>query len=176
MKITIIDKQLPAQVSGKNISVNDINMDGNQSIYINQYSELYYSELYYNERKLIFDKNDNINLFIMLNIFFNKNNLLKEFDCTSFIHYFKQIPYIYTMYDQYKWDENEYKENKLNTGDVIAMKLYDECVHFAIYLCNGLYISKLGGNGSVVVTNIKQLEIAYPCNKIITLTKRELYS
>jgi hypothetical protein len=60
------------------------------------------------------------------------------------------------------WIEQEYEETSLNTGDGIV--IYNEVkkpVHFAIYLCNCIYLSLFGSSGPLIATTLNEMKTGF---------------
>ncbi len=86
----------------------------------------------------------------------------KPFNCNCFVHLMNGLPYDYTYFRSRLWHlETVIDEMALAVGDTIVLGYsYAEIKHVAIYLGQGLYISKMG-DGPVLVTDFSTLQLGY---------------
>jgi hypothetical protein len=84
-------------------------------------------------------------------------------DCSAFAHLLNDIPHQFAKFDPNRWDllllSNE---DDLKIGDTVLLStgesaLGSEIVHFAIYIGDGLYISKFGTSGSLITTTLEEM-------------------
>ncbi len=64
-----------------------------------------------------------------------------------------------------------FSEGSMNPGDAILLtapvsETEESTVHSMIYLGEGLYLSKLGHGGTLVVTNLQEIQTAYPATRM----------
>lgn len=85
------------------------------------------------------------------------------FDCNCFVHYLAGVPYTFGKFDSRSWDISLIAEtNPLKPGDAILIGYGpSEINHVAISLGQGLYLSKFGQSGPLLVTDLSVLELAY---------------
>lgn len=88
-----------------------------------------------------------------------------SFDCTSFIHFVNGIRYEFGRFIPEKWDMSPFDERAAVPGDsVMTAKDPEHSVvaHFALYLGEGLYLSKFGVIGKLAVTTLENMRKAFP--------------
>ncbi len=107
----------------------------------------------------------------MANYLANKNNITGHFDCASFAHAANGIPYESPKYDPSNWVQSDFDGN-INPGETIIMEdknkpnLFN---HFAIYLGDGLYISKFGSSGPLIVSDVDGMRKGFGSDKVFKL-------
>lgn len=91
-----------------------------------------------------------------------------RFDCGYFAHHLAGIPYNGLLLDQDKWDFRPFQEQEpINSGDTLLMTTtWGQITHMAIYLKNGLYVSKFGRSGGVIVTSLDQMQKGFGGSRV----------
>lgn len=91
----------------------------------------------------------------------NKAKMKGPFDCVSFAHMINGIPYEFGKYNSANWEMTPFN-GYLNVGDTISICNSDSESrrdnHFAIYVGDGLYLSKFGGPGPLIVTDLTEMK------------------
>lgn len=89
----------------------------------------------------------------------------EDFDCASFAHFVNDLPYEIGAYDPDAWKfERLESEKQLKAGDTVFITRSEDnwktidIAHAAIYLNKGLYISKFGVSGKLVVTTLEEMK------------------
>ena len=131
-----------------NTSLYDISIPNNINITINND---------FNELKL--DNNIKTRLIEMINKYIKQPNF--DFDCLSFVHYYKNWAYLFGNYNDTKYNKTEFNKDNLKINDVIIFNNDNDNIHACIYLCNDLYVSKIGTSGPIVFTNFNEIKKAY---------------
>jgi len=103
---------------------------------------------------------------------------LKGFDCYCFGHFLNSLSYRFSFSPLSKWEECIFDEDLLKTGDSIAIFTIkdgsiNEFNHFAIYIGNGLYLSKGGPKGPLVVCDIDIMKSAFGGNQVYLLRRKK---
>lgn len=102
----------------------------------------------------------------------------QPFDCGSFVHYLYGISYIPGEFEKSLWQANLLRdESELKPGEVVAVSERDiadrrSIVHFALALGDGLYLSKFGTLGSLIVTDLSALQHTFEGEYVFTLKAR----
>lgn len=103
-----------------------------------------------------------------------------SFDCFSFVHYVNGIPYVFGEFRFKPWDIRHLTHTKnLNPGDTIFIAKSrwpknTDITHFGIYLNNGLFISKFGDLGKLIVTDLEQMKKAFGGRHIFQARPKEV--
>lgn len=91
------------------------------------------------------------------------NSLGKDHDCASFAHAANGISYTFADFDPNKWNFSSFSDSDIKAGDTILITGEPEITsqdfkHFAIYLADGLYLSKFGETGNLIVNDLPSLK------------------
>ena len=114
--------------------------------------------------------------------FKEQNNIQESFDCGSFAHLLNSIDYDWPHFKSEKFNieqmDNEML-NKLQTGDTVFISKFNNpenygITHFAIYLSDGLYISKFGNSGKLIVTNMENMKKGFGGKYMFKSTPRNI--
>jgi hypothetical protein len=91
----------------------------------------------------------------------------KPFDCTSFAHFIRKIPYLYGSFDTSKWDYLDF-ENPRNLSPDTTVIIWKEItgqpsepVHFALYLGNSVFLWKFGTRIGLFVSDLYSMQQAF---------------
>lgn len=110
---------------------------------------------------------------------------LGEFDCASFAHFVSDVPYTFGKFDSMKWNLDLLSdESVLKIGDTVMITddTYDiekgesantAIRHFALYLGSGLYISKFGTGGKLMVARLDEMKNGFDGTKAFKLTPNQ---
>ena len=102
-----------------------------------------------------------------------KRNSQEKFDCVSFAHYLNNISHSYGHFDRDLWIIPESSQNDdFHTGDTVAIAKDRQAIkisHFAIYLDDGIFISKFGRGGDVLCATLTQMIAVYQSPHIFKL-------
>ena len=84
-------------------------------------------------------------------------------DCNCFGHFVANVPFAFGTTKPSDWNHQLLEsEGQLSPGDVLFMLKPDNQIsHVVVYLGEGLYLSKLGVDGNLAVTNFKEIAYAY---------------
>jgi len=104
---------------------------------------------------------------------------LKPFDCYSFGHFLNSVSYGLRFFSLSKWEKCFFNENLLQTGDsIVIFTIKDGSIkkfnHFAIYIGNGLYLSKGGVSGPLVVSDLDIMKSAFGGNQVYQLRRENI--
>ena len=107
----------------------------------------------------------------------NSTNGNGRFDCVSFVQAVNGIPYEYTKYDPSKWNQSNFNGD-VKVGDTIAIVDSDapqanQYTHFAIYLGDGLYISKFGFSGPLIVSDVDEMKKGFHGDTVYKLEPKQ---
>ncbi len=84
-----------------------------------------------------------------------------KFDCGSFVHFANGIDYEFSQFFIGKWDITDFDEQNMVSGDSIMISKDPEhmnVTHLAIYLGDGLYLSKFGVGGKLIATTMDEMK------------------
>ncbi len=98
-----------------------------------------------------------------------------DFDCLCYAHYLNDVKYTPKYYNSQLWIQTKFDKNQLKPGHTIIM--YDDnqnISHFAVYLDQGLYISKFGTTGGVYVSDLSSMKKYYNSNDVYQIIPRYL--
>ncbi|NTW46264.1 MAG: C40 family peptidase [Candidatus Moranbacteria bacterium] len=87
-----------------------------------------------------------------------------KFDCSSFVHLANGIPHEFGSMVISKWDVSDFDEGTLAPGDSVMISKDREhmnVTHLALYLGEGLYLSKFGNAGKLIVATMKNMKKAF---------------
>ena len=93
-----------------------------------------------------------------------------DIDCSGFAHFANGIPWKAGVFDLNRWNMTILdEETMLRPGDTVcitqsspsAAHRMGNIVHFAIFLGEGLYLSKFGMHGPLIVTTLEEMERGY---------------
>ena len=107
---------------------------------------------------------------------------LKDFDCASFAHYVSGVPYEFGNFDPQKWNVHPLPdESNFKPGDIVMIVSTDnpssfeanKIVHFAVYLNSGLYISKFGRTGKLIVASLEEMKKGFQGNYAYQVTLKD---
>lgn len=92
-----------------------------------------------------------------------QNNIKGGFDCSSFVHFVNGIPYDLGNLKIENWEHSPLEEKKLEPGSTIMITeskdgINHQPTHLAIYLGNGLYLSKFGRKGNLIATDLAEMK------------------
>ncbi len=81
-------------------------------------------------------------------------------DCNCFAHFINQVDFKFGRFNSSSWDVNPLEtEGVLTPGETILIgQSENKLTHAAVYLGEGLYISKFGASGSLMVTSLKAMK------------------
>ncbi|MBP9757179.1 MAG: hypothetical protein KBD06_01105 [Candidatus Pacebacteria bacterium] len=94
-------------------------------------------------------------------------DIKNDFDCGAFAHFVNNVPHVVEKFDTALWSVYSLKnETVLHPGDTVITVDGDgktvvrgqDIKHFAIYLGDGLYISKFGTVGPLIVTTLEEMK------------------
>jgi hypothetical protein len=91
----------------------------------------------------------------------------EPFDCSSFVHFLYNIEYQFAHFDASKWDINVLaSEEELAIGQAILINESDSdysknITHLAIYMGEGLYLSKFGRSGKLIVATLESQKVGF---------------
>ncbi|MCB0318178.1 MAG: C40 family peptidase [Bdellovibrionales bacterium] len=90
----------------------------------------------------------------------------KPFDCASFAHYMLDIPFEFASFENDHWNAAQASPETFYPGAVVAIGSSSyfsrkKITHFSIYLGDGLFISKFGVFGTLVITNLEEMKKAF---------------
>ena len=102
----------------------------------------------------------------------------KPFDCSSFVHHMLGVQHDFANFDPHDWIVREVSQEPVYPGAVVAIGLSSsfnrkKITHFSLYLGEGLYISKFGVFGSLVVTTLDEMKKAFGGNHVFHLKPRK---
>lgn len=85
------------------------------------------------------------------------------FDCNCFAHWMNGVAFEFGQFNRRSWNlEMALSEDAVLPGDTILLGYsYAEVKHVAVSLGDGLFISKFGVDGPVLITNFATLQLAY---------------
>jgi hypothetical protein len=95
---------------------------------------------------------------------------LGDFDCGSFAHFMAGVPYTSGIFNPEDWDISLLvDESEQKAGDIIMIggdedytvqntDVQKTITHLAVYLGSGLYLSKFGASGKLIVANIEEMK------------------
>lgn len=85
------------------------------------------------------------------------------FDCNCFAHYFNGVEYVFGTFRSELWSINPLSsESDLAVGDTIIIGYsLNRITHLAIFIGNGLYLSKFGSNGPLIVSDLNAMKIGF---------------
>lgn len=105
-----------------------------------------------------------------------ENSLQSPFDCASFAHYANGIPYVFSHFDPSFWNVEAFAESSMKPGDTVAIHnggdRLEDITHFAIYLGDGLYISKFGTAGRLIVSNIDEMKKGFAGEDVVKVSPK----
>lgn len=102
----------------------------------------------------------------------------QQFDCASFVHYVNDVPYQFGHFKPDAWQISSYmNDNDISTGETILItkKPYlseakaDDITHFAIYLGDGVYLSKFGVSGKLIAATLPEMQRGFGGEHIFRL-------
>ena len=98
----------------------------------------------------------------------------QPFDCARFVHYLAGISQQYGKFDPDRWKISRLaSEDRLGAGQMVMLtrQVYstDQPVHFAMYLARGLYLSKFGYRGGLIVTTLREMLNAFEGRGVYSL-------
>jgi hypothetical protein len=86
----------------------------------------------------------------------------RDFDCASFAHHLNDIDYIFSNLDYSKWVISSFEGSELNPGDTImTSNELGTITHFAIYLDDGIYLSKYGNHNKLIANTLEEIKKSY---------------
>jgi len=90
------------------------------------------------------------------------------FDCSSFVHYMNGVDFHFGEFDDRRWVvETLTDEGLLKEGDTILLGHNRKTfTHGAIYLGDGLYLSKFGPDGPLIITDVPAMKIGFGGNEV----------
>lgn len=72
------------------------------------------------------------------------------------------VDYLFGKFDNQKWVVEKLDVSSLKIGDTIIIgRDRQTLTHFAIYIGEGLYLSKFGSSGPLIVTDIPAMKIGF---------------
>ena len=106
---------------------------------------------------------------------------LKDFDCSSFVHFVADVPHEFAHFDAEKWNITPLDESALKAGDIAMIVDTDnpasfetsKIMHLAIYLGSNLYISKFGDSGKLIIANMEEMKKGFNGNHGYQITLRD---
>lgn len=87
-----------------------------------------------------------------------------NFDCSAFAHLLNEVPHEFEGFNSYLWNLEELdSEENLAIGDTILLSKIltqsaSEPKHFAIYIGDGLYISKFGQSSRLIASTLEEMK------------------
>lgn len=111
----------------------------------------------------------------LINYFREKKHLLQDFDCASFVFFLYDMPFDdRTIWPQI-WHFDKIEEEKnVQAGDIVLVcaRDADELVvkHMAIYLSDGLYISKFGDKGNIIFATLDEMKKGFLGTEVHRIT------
>lgn len=95
-------------------------------------------------------------------------------DCNCFAHAINNVKFKMGIFDDSSWMITKFVgESYLYPGDTIYIeKAKDTFTHFAVYLGQGLYISKFGYRGPLIVTSLEAMKYAYDADQVWIIRPR----
>lgn len=111
----------------------------------------------------------------------NQKNVDERFDCTAFAHAANGVPYTIGEPDPYKWQRGKFDERNIKPGEtfVIGREMgfgFAEFTHWAIYLGDGLYLSKAGKSGEpLIVADLEEMKKGYDGDVVYKMTPIRKY-
>lgn len=110
-----------------------------------------------------------------------ETELERDFDCNAFVHKVHNIPHARGVFDPDKWNVTRLeKEDGLMPTDTICIS-HDPTIeygrsritHFAIFLGNGLYLSKFGTSGRLIATTLEEMKKGFGGDFVFLVTPKE---
>lgn len=99
-----------------------------------------------------------------------------NYDCNRFVHFLNGVKYSRTKHISKRWkielisndiDQFINSDFEFITGDTILIgKSYNEIAHAAIYLGDGLYLSKVGDTGPLVIASVDEMRKGFGGHQI----------
>lgn len=102
-----------------------------------------------------------------------KVDITEKYDCADFAHELNGVEYEHANYDPEKWEYINYY-SILKPGDTILMKKSSDTNpknfdHFAIYLDDGLFLSKHGNIGPLIVTGLEEMKTLFESDSVFQI-------
>ena len=90
------------------------------------------------------------------------------FDCNCFAHYMNGVEYVFGRFDYRQWAVRPLaQESLLKPGNTLIIGHNSSTLtHFALYLGHGLYLSKFGASGPLIVTDLEAMKIGFGGNEV----------
>lgn len=102
-----------------------------------------------------------------------------KFDCSSFAHFLNGVPYEFGRLRDEKWDINQItSDDHLRAGDTIAItngENFSKITHLAVYVADGVYISKFGTGGGIVFATLEEMKKGFGGEFVFKLEPKENY-
>ncbi|MCX6991400.1 MAG: hypothetical protein NTX49_10145 [Chlamydiae bacterium] len=92
----------------------------------------------------------------------------REWNCSDFVKGAHGHPYKHQHFDFGEWDARPLSTSRAVSGDVVQIGSNSN-IHFAIYLRDDLYLSKLGDKGGFVISSLEEMTRAYQSDKVVLL-------
>ena len=103
----------------------------------------------------------------------NENELSTDeyFDCASFANYIKWVEYSGNQFEPSRYDFLPFWESWVEVWDIVYTWMKNDVddiisentsVHYMVYLGEGLYLSKFGRSGRLIVTALEEYGKIYP--------------
>lgn len=106
----------------------------------------------------------------------------EKFDGGSFVHYVSNIPYNLGAFHSKDWDVSrfvnisKFTEEQLKAGDIIMISKDDyhqQITYYGIYLGEGLYLSKFGNKGKLIVANLKEMRKSFGGKNVFQIKPKQ---
>jgi hypothetical protein len=114
--------------------------------------------IYYEGKKVDLPKNI---LEKLIKYFKQRPNQNTNFDCSSFAHFLNDIPYQFPNFYKNNWIFEKLTTHDLLAGDTIIISSVgneNDFVHLAIYINNGIYLSKFGNSGNLIFATLEEMK------------------
>lgn len=99
----------------------------------------------------------------------------EEADCSSFVHFVNDIRYEFGQFIPEKWEISDFDEQASVPGDAVMISRdpeHADVTHFALYLGEGLYLSKFGIGGKLIATTMEAMNGMYEGNHAFLIRPR----
>lgn len=92
-------------------------------------------------------------------------------DCNGFVHYLNGVNYVFGTFHYAQWDISEFlNDETIKVGESILMRdSVKDTKHLAIYLGSGLYLSKGGPKGDLVVTSLESMRSLWGGKEVVVI-------
>ncbi|MDA8792641.1 hypothetical protein N9N67_05310 [Bacteriovoracaceae bacterium] len=104
----------------------------------------------------------------------------KSYDCNAFAHHLNGVEYEKDNFDYEKWNITLISDNinafinsdrEFKIGDTIILaNSYEDFTHAAVYISNGVYISKFADVGPIIFTTLDEMKNGFGGNQIYLIS------